>query len=140
LKPAFSKELHELAVASRLKSHSPYSGHKVGAAIRLKSGRTFGGCNIENSSYGGTVCAERVAIWKAVSELGPSVEPIQIEEIVVVTDANPPWPPCGLCRQVISEFGTPQTRVTGTNLAGGAQSFTFGELLPHAFTPGHLLK
>jgi cytidine deaminase len=102
----------------------------------MSDGKVYTGANVENSSFGGTICAERAAIHTAITQ-GHSHK---IKEILVVTDANPPWPPCGLCRQVISEFGTPQTRVTGTNLAGGAQSFTFGELLPHAFTPGHLLK
>jgi cytidine deaminase len=129
------KDLYELARRARERSYSPYSRCKVGAAIRLADGRAFAGCNVENASYGGAVCAERTAILKAVSE---SDAPISIAEIVVVTDANPPWPPCGFCRQVIAEFGSPETRVHATNLAGQVVSSSFGELFPNAFTPGHL--
>ena len=130
-------ELYELARKSRECSYSPYSGFKVGAAVRLSDGRAFGGCNVENSSYGGAVCAERTAILKAVSE---STGQITISEVVVVTDAHPPWPPCGFCRQVIAEFGTPSTRILSTNLQGETLSNSFGELFPHAFTPANLKK
>lgn len=135
--PAKTNELYALAKAARLRSYSPYSRHKVGAALRLADGRVFTGCNIENSSYGGTVCAERTAVFKAVSE---SDGPISIAEIVVVTDASPPWPPCGLCRQVLSEFSGGSTLVHGANLKSQFVSNTFAELMPNAFTPGHLKK
>jgi cytidine deaminase len=129
--------LYDQAVAYRLRSHSPYSNHKVGAALRASDGKIYGGCNIENSSYGGTVCGERTAIWKAASEIGPG---FRIEEILVVTDATPPWPPCGLCRQVISEFAPADTPLHAANLQGEIISFRFGDLLPSAFTPGYLAK
>ena len=135
--PAPLKELYEAARQSREKSHSPYSKQKVGAAIRTQDGRIFGGCNVENSSYGGTVCAERVAIFKAVSEQGR----FKIAEVMVVTDASPPWPPCGLCRQVIAEFGREpdqEVLVHAANLQGEIRSVTFTELFPDAFTPSHL--
>ncbi len=135
--PAAIQLLYQKALESRARSYSPYSRHKVGAALRLEDGRVFGGCNVENSSYGGTVCAERTAILKAVSE---SDQPIRIAEVVVVTDATPPWPPCGLCRQVIAEFAGPETPLHSTNLAGDVVTSTFGELFPNAFTPGHLDK
>src|SRR5690348_9517727 len=90
-------ELYEKAIQAQKHSYSPYSGCKVGAALRTRGGEIFSGCNVENSSYGATVCAERVAVQKAVSECGK----IEIMEIMVVTDASPPWPPCGLCRQVM---------------------------------------
>ena len=128
--------LYAEAVRSHDNSYSPYSKHKVGAALRLSDGRIFGGCNVENSSYGGAICAERTAVVKAVSESrgsGPTVV-----EVVVVTDANPPWPPCGICRQFLSEFATPETRVHSTNLAGDVVSASFGKLLPNAFTPDFL--
>ena len=128
-------ELFELASRSRLRSYSPYSKYKVGAALRLADGRAFGGCNVENASYGGAVCAERTAVLKAVSE---SDGPVEIAEIVVVTDATPPWPPCGFCRQVISEFATPATRIVASNLQGETTVYTFGEIFPQAFTPAHL--
>jgi len=132
-----SQQLFEQALKFRERSYSPYSRHKVGAALRLSDGRVFGGCNIENSSYGGTVCAERTAILKAVSE---SDGPVSITEIVVVTDASPPWPPCGFCRQVISEFASPATVIIAANLQGETISTPFAEIFPNAFTPGHLGK
>lgn len=135
--PAAIQPLYQKALESRARSYSPYSHHKVGAAIRLGDGRVFGGCNVENSSYGGTVCAERTAILKAVSE---SDQPISIAEVVVVTDATPPWPPCGLCRQVIAEFASSETSMHATNLAGDVVTSSFGDLFPNAFTPAHLKK
>ncbi|NBU59095.1 MAG: cytidine deaminase [Betaproteobacteria bacterium] len=79
--------LRNLALLSMEHSYSPYSKKQVGAAIRLSNGKIYTGCNIENSSFGGTVCAERVAVWKAVSEEGPAIE---ITEVAVATDADPP--------------------------------------------------
>lgn len=132
-----SKErLLKAAISARKNSHSPYSKYKVGAALRLKSGEIFSGCNIENASYGGTVCAERVAIWKAVSELGA----IEVAEIVVVTDAKEAWPPCGFCRQVLSEFANNKTVVHTAGLKGIQKTFKFSELLPEAFHPEFLKK
>lgn len=137
-KPGGIDVLTDLARAAREKSYSRYSGFKVGASIQLEDGRTYDGCNVENSSYGGTVCAERVAIWKAVSENGP--EPIRIKEVVVVTDASPAWPPCGLCRQIIGEFSTPALRIRAVNMKGEARDWKFDELFPDAFTPEHIEK
>jgi len=129
-------QLHLKAVAAREHSHSPYSNHKVGAALKLSTGEAFSGCNIENASYGGTVCAERVAIWKAVSEKGS----IRIEDIVVVTDHKVAWPPCGFCRQVLAEFAYEGTMVHTGNLKGIQRSLKFSELFPEGFTPSHLNK
>jgi cytidine deaminase len=106
----------------------------VGAAVRTESGKIYNGCNVENSSYGGTVCAERVAIQKAVSEEGA----LKIVEVLVVTDSTPPWPPCGLCRQVIGEFCEPKTPIHSTNLKGDIVSSTLDDLLPNAFTSDFL--
>ena len=132
------RELLETAKKARESAYSPYSKHKVGAAVRLSNGRIFSGCNVENSSYGGTVCAERVAIFKAVSE---ATKPITLADLVVVTDASPPWPPCGLCTaQVVAEFATKETRIYSANLKGEMTSLSFDELVPYAFTPDHLLK
>jgi cytidine deaminase len=128
-----TQELFRLARDARDRAYSPYSGHRVGAAIRLESGEAFAGCNVENSSYGATNCAERVAIQSAVASLGK----VRLAEVVVVTDASPPWPPCGLCRQVIAEFGR-GCRIVSANLQGELQSMTFDELFPRAFTPEHL--
>ncbi len=130
------KNLHQHAIAARLNSHSPYSKYKVGAAILLSTGEIFSGCNIENASYGGTVCAERVAVWKAASEKGA----IEISQVMVVTDSAEAWPPCGFCRQVIAEFATDKTQVHTANLEQIQKTFLFSELLPESFNPKHLGK
>lgn len=129
------KKLYRLASQARNLSYSPYSGCKVGAAILTSKGEFFSGCNIENSSFGATTCAERVAIQKAKSE----VKSLKITEILVVTDATPPWPPCGICRQVISEFGL-EANVHTVNLKGDLFSFQFKDLLPLSFDPSYLSK
>lgn len=121
------------AAAARANSYSPYSGHKVGAAVRTKTGKIYAGCNVENSSYGGTICAERVAIASAVAAEGP----IELTDVAVVTDARPAWPPCGLCRQVIAEFG-PDAVVHASDLKGNRRSRRLSQLLPEAFTARHL--
>ncbi len=131
--PAELKDLYRAALLAREKSYSPYSGYKVGSAIRLQDGTMHTGCNVENSSYGATVCAERVAVQKAVSERGKPT----ILEVMVVTDAQPAWPPCGVCRQVIAEFGG-KARVHMANLQGELRTMGLDELLPQAFTPEHL--
>src|SRR5688500_15234374 len=129
------KELFELAKRSRERSHAPYSRCLIGAAIRTSDGRMYGGCNVENSSYGATVCAERTAVVKAVSE-GST----RIEEVVVVTDATPPWPPCGICRQVIMDFveSPAQVKIHLADLKGIQKTLTLSELLPTAFDPSYL--
>lgn len=129
-----SETLRKLALMARKNAHAPYSGAKIGAALRMKDGSVFTGCNVENASYGGTVCAERVAIFKAVSEgaKGP------IAEICVASDAAEPWPPCGLCRQVLAEFATPDTLVVTVNPKKAMKAFRFGDLFPEAFTPSYL--
>jgi cytidine deaminase len=135
--PASLQALYDSAKSAREKAYSPYSGVKVGAAIRTADDRVYSGSNVENSSYGATVCAERVAISKAVSETGR----IQITEVMVVTDASPAWPPCGICRQVIAEFARThedQTRIHCANLQGEMKTYRFSEIFPDAFTPEHL--
>jgi len=128
-----TKDLYEAALIARERSYSPYSGHKVGAAIRTADGKIYSGCNVENSSFGATVCAERVAIQKAISECGL----VQIAEIMVVTEANPPWPPCGICRQVIGEFAKNPVVYTA-NLEGSEKTYAFSDLFPEAFDSTHL--
>lgn len=128
-------QLHSKAVYALSFAHSPYSKYKVGAAVLMDDGSIFGGCNIENASYGGTVCAERVAVWKAISESKSR----KISEIVVVTDTNSPWPPCGLCRQVLAEFSDPvKTLVHTANLAEIKRTYRFEELFPESFNPASL--
>lgn len=127
------KTLRNRAIEASNESHSPYSNAKVGSALITTDGKLFGGCNIENSSFGGTVCAERVAIWKAVSE-GHK----QLKKIYVYTEAG--WPPCGLCRQVMSEFAATDLEVIIGDAKGNEQIWKFNDLLPLAFTPEHLIK
>lgn len=129
------QELFEAALEVRLNAYVPYSGHRVGAAIRVKGGKIYSGCNVENSSYGATVCAERNAIFSAVAAQGA----IEIEEILVITDASPPWPPCGMCRQVIAEFGM-NSKVHITNLKGQNVTLPFAKLLPSAFNKSFMTK
>lgn len=133
------KELYKMALLARERAYCPYSKHKVGAAIRTSNQTIFSGCNVENSSFGATVCAERTAILKAVSEMGK----IEIQEVMVITDTIPPWTPCGICRQVIAEFmgsesSAKDVKIHTSNLKGDLKTYSFLELFPEAFTPIHL--
>lgn len=128
------KKLFDAACLVQRKAHAPYSGALIGSAVLMGDGQIFTGCNVENASYGGTVCAERVAIFKAISEGAQKT----IKEILVVSDAEKPWPPCGFCRQVIAEFANEQTVIHTANLQGKIKSFAFPEIFPEAFTPKHL--
>lgn len=116
------------------RAHSPYSKVKVASAVLMNNGKIYGGCNIENASYGGTICAERVAITKAISEGAK-----KIKAILVVTNQNEIWPPCGLCRQVISEFAHSTTQVYCCDLEKNVHQQKFSELFPGAFD-GRFLK
>ncbi|MBY0554195.1 cytidine deaminase [bacterium] len=130
-------ELKKMAIAAMEFSYSPYSNKKIGASIVLSNGKSYSGCNIENASYGGTVCAERVAIWKAFSE---NKSDIKITEVFVASNESEPWPPCGFCRQVLAEFATPETQVTLINLQNTEKTYKFKDLLPLAFKFEHLIK
>lgn len=120
------------ARAAREHAHAPFSKFRVGAAVGTKSGRIFAGCNIENASYGLTLCAERVAVFKAISE-GEH----QFEAIAVVTDADALTPPCGACRQIIWEF-CGDVAVVMANLHGKIERERSLNLLPHPFDSSHL--
>lgn len=120
------------ARAARENAHAPYSNFRVGAALRAKSGRIFGGCNVENSTYGLTVCAERVAIWKAISEGERG-----FDAIAVVTDTDGLTPPCGACRQLIWEF-CGDADVVMANLKGKVEVRRMSALLPSPFDSSHL--
>src|SRR3954447_12871197 len=115
------------ATEARSNAHTPYSGFKVGAAVEDESGAIFTGCNIENASFGLTMCAERVAVFKAISE-GAG----KLTRVAVVTDAGSLTPPCGACRQILWEF-CGNAELTLANLAGARQTMRLGELLPRAF-------
>lgn len=121
------KELIEKAKKARLKAYAPYSNSKVGAALLTKSGKVYTGANVENASYGLTVCAERAAVQKAVNS-GDRI----FVKIAVVTDRNPPVTPCGACRQVLSEF-TGDLKIICANPKGKVQAYTLRELLPQPF-------
>jgi cytidine deaminase len=120
------------ARAARERAIAPYSGFKVGAALATDDGRIFSGCNVENASYGLTVCAERVALLKALSEGART-----FTAIVVVADTASPTPPCGPCRQLLWEY-CGDIPVTLANLDAVKAHHTMGELLPHPFD-GRLL-
>jgi cytidine deaminase len=122
--------LLEVAANARKMSHSPYSRYKVGAALLAGSGNVYGGCNVENASYGLSICGERTAYVKAVSE-GES----EFLAIAVVTDNG--GSPCGACRQFMAEFGL-DTVVILSDKKGNYNVTTVGGLLPDAFTPDKL--
>ncbi len=124
--------LIEAARRARDNAHAPYSNFRVGAALRAKSGRIFGGCNVENSTYGLTVCAERVAIFKAMSEGERG-----FDAIAVVTDTDTLTPPCGACRQLIWEF-CGDAEVILANLRGKQEVHRMSTLFPKPFDSSHL--
>lgn len=134
---SLKNELKQMAIDSMEFSYSPYSNKKIGASILLSNGKSYSGCNIENASYGGTVCAERVAIWKAFSE---NKSDIKVTEVFVASNETEPWPPCGFCRQILAEFATPETQVTLINPQNKEKTYKFKDLLPEAFKPTHLIK
>lgn len=133
------KKLFREAVRARENSYCPYSGYAVGAALLAKDGRVFIGCNIENASYTPTVCAERCAVFKAVSEgvreftaIAIVGGPVGAEELSVAY-------PCGVCRQVLSEFcDTASFRVIVGRSEEELQDYTLEELLPHSFDKSQL--
>jgi cytidine deaminase len=125
---AVRKKLEQAATKVMKNAHAPYSKFRVGAAIMLKNGRVFSGCNVENASYGMTNCAERTAIFTAVAELGPKIE---IQAVAVTNDRGMACSPCGACRQVIYEFG-PNATVFFQGLDGPKQAH-ITELLPEGF-------
>jgi len=122
------RELIKRAQIARKSAHAPYSRFQVGSALLAADGRVFTGCNIENATYSLTMCAERVAIFKAASE---GVR--EILKVVIVADTDTPTPPCGCCRQMIWEFASPQTEVILANLSGQVEKFKIDTLFPNSF-------
>lgn len=116
-------------------AYAPYSGFKVGAALRSPDGRVFVGCNVENAAYPEGVCAEAGAISAMVANGAR-----EIAEITVVADSPAPVPPCGGCRQKIAEFATAHTRVVMATLTGLEMTMTVADLLPGAFGASHMDK
>jgi cytidine deaminase len=125
--------LIEAALRARLQSVAPFSKFLVGAAVKTENGKVYTGCNIESASYGLTVCAERVAIWKALSE-GER----HFTELAVVADTEVLTPPCGTCRQIIWEFAK-DAKIVFANLDGESETFQIAELLPRAFDARFLI-
>lgn len=133
------EELMALARQARLGAYAPYSGFCVGAALECADGRVFTGCNIENAAYSVTNCAERTALFKAVSEGAREFTAIAIAGARRGEKPDAPCAPCGVCRQALAEFCDPAAFVV--YLAAGGQAVsrsTLQELLPHAFTPKNL--
>ncbi|MGP8270542.1 MAG: cytidine deaminase [Terracidiphilus sp.] len=129
--PALEKLLEQARQAA-LHSYSPYSGFRVGAALRLANGEVVTGTNVENVSYGLTICAERSALVQAVSEFGPG---IRVQAVAVANLNHAPSPPCGACRQVLAEFTLPEAPVLFPT-ENGMRTMSFSELLPLAFEMG----
>jgi cytidine deaminase len=127
------QQLIDAAATARERAFAPYSDFQVGSAVETADGKVFTGCNIESATYGLTMCAERVAIWKAVSEGETS-----FTRIAVVVDTEELTPPCGSCRQIIWEF-CGDIPVTMANLHGKVETMQMSELLPKAFD-SHFLK
>ena len=123
--------LIELANEARRRAYAPYSNYHVGAALRTKSGRIFTGCNVENAAYPTGMCAERVAVFKAVSEGEREFE------VMAVATSNG-GTPCGGCRQVLAEFGLDTIVLIADGKGQLVQETTVAGLLPGAFTPEHL--
>ena len=122
-----NETLISAARQARENAHAPYSNFRVGAALRATSGRIFGGCNVENATYGLTVCAERVAIFKAISEGERGFDAIS-----VVTDPDTLTPPCGACRQILWEFGG-NLEILLANLTEEQATHRLETLLPFPF-------
>lgn len=130
-----TQKLIQEAIEARKQAYTPYSHFPVGAAVLTSDNHVYRGCNIENASFGLTNCAERTAIFKAVSE-GEK----EIKAIAIVADTKGPVSPCGACRQVMAEFCNEETKVYLTNLDGDIQETSISGLLPGFFTSKDMTK
>ena len=134
------EQLFEAAELARRRAYAPYSKFQVGAAILCDDGSISAGCNVENASYGLTICAERNAIGAMVAGGKKAMA------VAIVVDSREPTPPCGMCRQVLAEFGAPTLLVSSRTVSGASAAntapktalWTIAELLPHAFTRSFL--
>ena len=124
--------LVEAATRARENAHAPFSKFRVGAAIEDESGRIFTGCNVENATYGLTICAERVAVFKAISEGAR-----KFRRVAVVADTSQLTPPCGACRQILWEF-CGDAEIILANLAGDTEKLQLATLFPRAFDASFL--
>src|SRR5687767_13856536 len=127
-----SAELRDAAFAAMENAYAPYSQFRVGSAVRTTTGEVVTGCNVENAAYGEALCAERVAVAAAVAQ-GMR----EFEEIAIATEADDPAPPCGSCRQTMSEFA-PDLRVISYSKNGKQAAWRLSDLLPEAFALNHL--
>lgn len=136
MKEEIVKTLAAEALNVKDNAYAPYSQYHVGAAVISEKGHIYRGVNVENSSYGGTVCAERNAIFAAVTAEGTSM---RLAGVAVATSSSPPAAPCGLCLQVIAEFCDDEMPVLLVNDRNEITEKKFGDLLPVSFRP-HMLK
>ncbi len=127
-----SGSLRDAAFAAMENAYAPYSQFRVGAALRTSSGEIVSGCNVENAAYGEALCAERVAVAAAVAQ-GMK----DFEEIAIASESDEPSPPCGSCRQTMSEFA-PELRVVSYARNGKEATWRLSDLLPEAFALNHL--
>ncbi len=125
-------DLLQAALEARKNAHAPFSNFKVGAAIEDDSGRIFTGCNVENATYGLTICAERVAVFKAISEGAR-----KFRCVAVAADTDVLTPPCGACRQILWEF-CGDVELTLVNLQGKTETFQMRDLFPRPFDASFL--
>ena len=123
-----AREMVDMALRARQNAYAPYSGFHVGAAVLADNGKIYTGCNIENSSFGATICAERAAIAKAITDGAK-----KILAVAVTSDSEGPTHPCCICRQVMSEFLVAETPLYLSNRDGDYQELIFRELLPNPF-------
>jgi cytidine deaminase len=126
------RELRDAAFAAMENAYAPYSHFRVGAAVRAATGEIITGCNVENAAYGEALCAERVAVAAAVAQGSKS-----FDEIAIASESDEPSPPCGSCRQTMSEFA-PDLIVTSYARNGKQATWRLSELLPEAFALNHL--
>lgn len=123
------RKLFLAALAVRQRAYAPYSNFAVGAALLGSDGKIYAGCNVENASFPAGLCAERVAVGQAISR-GCT----RVEALVLVTGADPPAPPCGLCLQTLAEFSDPTTPILLANPEGDSRRSELGALLPRGFS------
>jgi len=127
-------QLFDAAIEARSHAYAPYSRFAVGAAVYVEGGQIASGCNVENSSYGASVCAERNAIACAIARTGAR----KLLAVAIVTESAEPSPPCGICRQVLAEFADGDLPIRCRNLRGKEKRFTLRQLMPHAFSKSYL--